>query len=47
MKINWKVRSSNPLFWVQVFLAITDPTTNGHSDSIQARGYVKPKKDVR
>ncbi|WP_017728476.1 phage holin [Halalkalibacterium ligniniphilum] len=25
MKINWKVRSSNPLFWVQVFLAIVVP----------------------
>ena len=90
MKINWKVRVKNPLFWVEVaaaillpilaylglswqdmtswaalgevllsaiqnpviivasavsvWNAITDPTTKGVSDSIQALTYSKPKE---
>ena len=89
MKINWKVRMKNPVFWGQVVVAviapilaylgqswsdmnpwvtfggifvkavsnpvvivsvvvsvwnlITDPTTNGLSDSRQALTYQKPK----
>lgn len=90
MKINWKVRARNPVFWAQVLVAIispilvglglqwedmttwaylwealcravsnpvivvaslgslwaciTDPTTQGTGDSIQALTYSKPKK---
>lgn len=91
MKINWKVRLRNPVFWgqlilavftpilayagltaqdlttwplvgkllyeavanpyvlslvvVSVFNALNDPTTAGLSDSKQALGYEKPKKE--
>ena len=90
MKINWKVRLKNPLFWAQlavalvtpvlvglglqwqdmtswpafggallravqnpvivvsilgsVWTALTDPTTQGISDSEQALHYAKPKR---
>jgi phi LC3 family holin len=91
MKINWKVRFTNPVFWVELIVAIllpilthmgmnwqdittwamlgnllwdavqspvivvavavsiwnaiTDPTTAGIGDSVQALTYSKPKKD--
>ena len=42
---------SNPyvliLVIVSVYNALTDPTTNGFGDSIQAMRYNKPKKEVK
>lgn len=42
---------SNPyvlgLVAVSFYNAVNDPTTAGHSDSMRALNYTKPKKDVK